>query len=206
MNTTGGLPLSFARSTCCISRSLIVAAAVDEPCDGAVANGTPFLVSPAAGQGGASPLESVHSRPRPAESQALRRTGVCSSLLILEHLRWRSSRTGGPVPGGARERVATPATIRPTSSSNWSIPKLCEGTRTHAPDVNPANRRFVAAYDAGGGTRTPDARIMIPRLLGSTAPFEGAGRPKRGHIRASSCGPFRATAMTPALERRRSHA
>jgi hypothetical protein len=37
--------------------------------------------------------------------------------------------------------------------------------------------------DAGGGTRTPDTRIMIPASLGSTAPFEGAGGHERGHIR-----------------------
>src|SRR3954447_21045437 len=42
------------------------------------------------------------------------------------------------------------------------------------------SRRFAGTADAGGGTRTPDTRIMIPLLHGSTAPFEGAGGPKRG--------------------------
>jgi hypothetical protein len=36
---------------------------------------------------------------------------------------------------------------------------------------------------AGGGTRTPDTRIMIPLRLGSDPAFEGAGGHQRGHIR-----------------------
>ena len=43
-------------------------------------------------------------------------------------------------------------------------------------------RRFAATSHAGGGTRTPDTRIMIPLLLGSPAPFAGPGGHKRGHI------------------------
>ena len=46
-------------------------------------------------------------------------------------------------------------------------------------------RRFAGASHAGGGTRTPDTRIMIPLLLGSTEP-RGAGGHKRGHNRAAS--------------------
>ncbi|HEX5618268.1 MAG TPA: hypothetical protein VFX51_07595 [Solirubrobacteraceae bacterium] len=45
---------------------------------------------------------------------------------------------------------------------------------------------FAATSHAGGGTRTPDTRIMIPRRFGSTEPFAGAGGHTRGHIRA--CG------------------
>jgi len=39
--------------------------------------------------------------------------------------------------------------------------------------------RFARALHAGGGTRTTDFRIMIALLLGCTAPFAGAGGPKR---------------------------
>jgi hypothetical protein len=35
----------------------------------------------------------------------------------------------------------------------------------------------ACSRDAGGGTRTPDTRIMIPLCFGSAAPFEGAGGP-----------------------------
>ena len=58
-----------------------------------------------------------------------------------------------------------------------------------------ARRRFRAYWlcsadsalcrDAGGGTRTPDTRIMIPLRFGSAAPFEGSGGPKRGQECAS---------------------
>ena len=41
---------------------------------------------------------------------------------------------------------------------------------------------------AGGGTRTPDTRIMIPLRFGSTAGFEGAGGHERGHV-CERCGP-----------------
>ena len=44
------------------------------------------------------------------------------------------------------------------------------------------NEAFAGASDAGGGTRTPDTRIMIPLLFGSTAGCAGAGGPKRGHV------------------------
>ena len=44
-------------------------------------------------------------------------------------------------------------------------------------------RRFAGAADAGGGTRTPDTRIMIPWCFGSGAPFPAAVGHKRGHIR-----------------------
>jgi hypothetical protein len=45
---------------------------------------------------------------------------------------------------------------------------------------------FAAIYrNAGGGTRTPDTRIMIPMRFGSTMPFAGAGGQKRGHNRAA---------------------
>ena len=39
-----------------------------------------------------------------------------------------------------------------------------------------------AGADAGGGTRTPDTRIMIPRRFGSGAPFPAAGGHRRGHF------------------------
>ena len=48
--------------------------------------------------------------------------------------------------------------------------------------------RFAATSDAGGGTRTPDTRIMIPLRFGSTAPFAGAGGHKRGQIGAPYTG------------------
>ena len=49
-----------------------------------------------------------------------------------------------------------------------------------------ADLQMVQRYvgDAGGGTRTPDTRIMIPLRFGSTTGFEGAGGPKRGQVRA----------------------
>ena len=37
--------------------------------------------------------------------------------------------------------------------------------------------------DAGGGTRTPDTRIMIPPRFGSAASFAGAGGHNRGRHR-----------------------
>jgi hypothetical protein len=45
--------------------------------------------------------------------------------------------------------------------------------------------RFAGTSHAGGGTRTPDTRIMIPRCFGSTAPVAEAGGHGRGHIRAA---------------------
>jgi hypothetical protein len=41
----------------------------------------------------------------------------------------------------------------------------------------PGKSRFAGIPDAGGGTRTPDTRIMIPLGFGSTAGFGGAGGP-----------------------------
>jgi hypothetical protein len=42
--------------------------------------------------------------------------------------------------------------------------------------------RFAGASHAGGGTRTPDTRIMIPLRVGSTDGFERAGGHERGHL------------------------
>jgi hypothetical protein len=49
-----------------------------------------------------------------------------------------------------------------------------------------SNRSFAGTSHAGGGTRTPDTRIMIPRCFGSTRAFVGAGGQKRGHNREHS--------------------
>ena len=40
---------------------------------------------------------------------------------------------------------------------------------------------FAGTSDAGGGTRTPDTRIMIPQRFGSTEPKTWARGHKRGH-------------------------
>jgi hypothetical protein len=42
-----------------------------------------------------------------------------------------------------------------------------------------------AVEGAGGGTRTPDTRIMMALRLGSTEPKTGPGGRKRGHIRTT---------------------
>src|SRR5215218_9630312 len=55
--------------------------------------------------------------------------------------------------------------------------------------LRPRKRLFAGTFDAGGGTRTPDTRIMIPLRLGSAAAFAGAGGHKRGHIRRRSGRP-----------------
>jgi hypothetical protein len=47
-------------------------------------------------------------------------------------------------------------------------------------------RRFAGTSHAGGGTRTPDTRIMILGCFGSVAPFAGAGGQERGHVCAQS--------------------
>src|SRR5262245_19239491 len=45
------------------------------------------------------------------------------------------------------------------------------------------NARFAGVSDAGGGTRTPDTRIMIPHHFGSATRRAGGGGHKRGHNR-----------------------
>ena len=70
------------------------------------------------------------------------------------------------------------------------------------PSLERENPAVSGAFkDAGGGTRTPDTRIMIPLLLGSTVLFEGAGGHERGHVRArlshaSSVGHARKAVMS----------
>jgi hypothetical protein len=46
------------------------------------------------------------------------------------------------------------------------------------------NHPLAGTSHAGGGTRTPDTRIMIPRRFGSAEPKIWAGGHERGHIRA----------------------
>src|SRR4051812_48852090 len=70
MNTTGSLPLLFARSTCRVSRSVRVDVPLAEPIDGAVTMGGPLLVARTAGRAACDPVACAHS-PLPAEpSQA----------------------------------------------------------------------------------------------------------------------------------------
>src|SRR5215210_3315812 len=50
-----------------------------------------------------------------------------------------------------------------------------------ARDLHRSAKSMIAATShAGGRTRTPDTRIMIPLRFGSVLVFEGAGGPKRG--------------------------
>ena len=62
------------------------------------------------------------------------------------------------------------------------FPGAMRGTGTRVLDADPVNRRFAATSHAGGGTRTPDTRIMIPLRFGSAAGFAGAGGHERGHV------------------------
>src|SRR4051794_36899858 len=73
------------------------------------------------------------------------------------------------------------------------------GRRSDGPEVDPEETRPSTGAlrvlkwprnHAGGGTRTPDTRIMIPLHFGSAAGFEGAGGPKRGHDCAARAVPF----------------
>jgi hypothetical protein len=48
-------------------------------------------------------------------------------------------------------------------------------------------RPFAGTSDAGGGTRTPDTRIMISQRFGSTGPRNDPGGHKRGHNRGPAC-------------------
>jgi hypothetical protein len=94
----------------------------------------------------------------------------------------RIYRSGGgdtrnePGVGHAVGHNCTPTAVRGGS--------LRSGRARAIPRERPAkapNRR--RDEDAGGGTRTPDTRIMIPRRFGSTRALAGAGGQKRGHNR-----------------------
>ena len=62
--------------------------------------------------------------------------------------------------------------------------KLAPGGHTGGHKCGSAARIWRSRADAGGGTRTPDTRIMIPRRFGSTGPKTWAGGQQRGHNRA----------------------
>jgi len=65
-------------------------------------------------------------------------------------------------------------------------PVSAGGDRTSRNAKSPAARGFS---DAGGGTRTPDTRIMMLRRFGSVEPNAAGGGLERGHIRAVRVSP-----------------
>ena len=111
------------------------------------------------------------------------------------------SRTPSPVRHEDARRFR-PAPVR-HDGLRWARGKLVPGGHTGAHLSGPrafvgvrwgwpAPKRIRASWlcsadlavhrDAGGGTRTPDTRIMIPLHFGSAARFEGAGGHERGHV------------------------
>jgi hypothetical protein len=106
--------------------------------------------------------------------------------------RQRLTRLPRQLPGRRRLRVAATARSRPRSRAYRDVTTLnealCRGdTRNVRVSSDRRKCRFPGTYDAGGGTRTPDTRIMIPRSFRSTEPRIGTGGHKRGHKRASAC-------------------
>src|SRR3954468_12822959 len=83
-----------------------------------------------------------------------------------------------------------PRIVLPTQSRIWCAGTADRRKRSAVALVNASAKtyEFAGTSDAGGGTRTPDTRIMIPLCFGSTAGFEGAGGPKRGQECATACG------------------
>ena len=80
-----------------------------------------------------------------------------------------ASRLEEPRPPHASGRHAGVRAARASPSHRGIHPGAMRGTGTHVPDADPVNRLFAATSHAGGGTRTPDTRIMIPLRFGSTS-------------------------------------
>jgi hypothetical protein len=91
---------------------------------------------------------------------------------------FRRSWPGADAHLGAARRAAhaREATAQQAHASSWSFPTFARLT-SYASIVG-----LQVFCHAGGGTRTPDTRIMIPLLFGSAAPFAGAEGHERGHI------------------------
>jgi hypothetical protein len=87
---------------------------------------------------------------------------------------------GDTIVSTGRARARTGAESRRRHAESFRV----TSTQRAAPEL----RRFTALPDAGGGTRTPDTRIMIPLRFGSTAPFDGPEGHERGHMRVCRYG------------------
>jgi hypothetical protein len=107
--------------------------------------------------------------------------GVRIRRAALRHVRRALSaalgdRRGDRNVSGARTTSRSGARSRKTGAAD---------TRIHsAMSLSYRKRRFAGRSDAGGGTRTPDTRIMIPECFGSTRALAGAG----GHERRQNRG------------------
>jgi hypothetical protein len=75
----------------------------------------------------------------------------------------------------ARERLFV-ASLRSERALAISRDRPAEATKRQRDD------------DAGGGTRTPDTRIVIPLCFGSRKPLAEAGEQKRGQNRTLAAG------------------
>jgi hypothetical protein len=85
-------------------------------------------------------------------------------------------RSGGHAGGQDCQRVRR----RCTQQSRICM-AFAEDTRISSASSEDREKcQFAGTYDAGGGTRTPDTRIMILVRFGSTAPLAGAGGQERG--------------------------
>jgi hypothetical protein len=138
----------------------------------------------------------VHGRP--LRRAAMRSAGECgqpvpAKISVLDRIFWMTP-FWALRPVGPDRRGPSRLSLSATRASVSSAPPMASGRRAEWT----GERRH-----AGGGTRTPDTRIMIPSDFGLGIGHSGRVGHVVGHNRRSTCTSFRAFA--PAIGPRRPH-